>query len=95
MSLEDRCSRCGDVVMYCDCPYTDADWFGPKGQIFCVHCSAKAGDCDCSEDESGPEISPLSPEDEGFTRSGPSGYEANTAYPDSFYGGSWLEGDQR
>jgi len=23
MSLEDRCSRCGDVVMYCDCPYTD------------------------------------------------------------------------
>ena len=23
MALEDRCSRCGDVVMYCDCPYTD------------------------------------------------------------------------
>ena len=23
MSLEDRCSRCRDVVMYCDCPYTD------------------------------------------------------------------------
>lgn len=23
MSLEDRCTRCGDVVMYCDCPFTD------------------------------------------------------------------------
>ena len=23
MSLEDRCSRCRDVVLYCDCPYTD------------------------------------------------------------------------
>lgn len=23
MALDDRCSRCGDVVMYCDCPYTD------------------------------------------------------------------------
>ena len=23
MALEDRCSRCGDVVIYCDCPYTD------------------------------------------------------------------------
>ena len=23
MSLENTCSRCGDVVMYCDCPYTD------------------------------------------------------------------------
>lgn len=23
VGLESRCSRCGDVVMYCDCPYTD------------------------------------------------------------------------
>ena len=23
MSLEDYCSRCGDVIMYCDCPNTD------------------------------------------------------------------------
>ena len=23
MALEDKCSRCGDVVFYCDCPYTD------------------------------------------------------------------------
>ena len=23
MALEDRCSRCGDVVFYCECPYTD------------------------------------------------------------------------
>ena len=23
MALDDKCSRCGDVVMYCDCPYTD------------------------------------------------------------------------
>ena len=22
-ALEDKCSRCGDVVFYCDCPYTD------------------------------------------------------------------------
>lgn len=22
-ALEDRCSRCGDVVFYCECPFTD------------------------------------------------------------------------
>lgn len=23
MALEDKCSLCGDVVFYCECPYTD------------------------------------------------------------------------
>lgn len=94
MSLEDRCSRCRDVVMYCECPYTDPAWFGPRDAIHCAHCSARPGHCDCPVDEFTTTSSKYLSEDEGFTRSGPGGYEANTAYPHSFYG-SWSGGEER
>ena len=97
MPLGDKCSRCGDVLFYCECPYTDQDWLGPQNKIFCVHCSAKSRDCDCNPADYLPGISSPSGEDEGFTRSGPSGYEPNTSYPESFYGalGGWDDEHRR
>ena len=97
MPLGDKCSRCADVVLCSESPYTDPAWLGTQNQIFSVHCLAKFRDCNCNPADHLPGMSSLSGEDEGFTRSGPYAYEPNTAFPESFYGalGGWDDENHR